>query len=201
MADKETLAVYAARANDYANRFGKGRPDRHLAAFIAALPKGTTVLDLGCGPARSAAHMAQAGLEVQAWDASPEMARIAKETFGLDVEIKEFSDLTGVSRFGGIYANFSLLHAPKSEMPEHLARIARALKPSGLFHIGLKTGEGEVRDKLGRLYSYYQDAEITALLEDAGLSVISRDFGADKGLDGTLAPWIILKARKAPVHD
>ena len=51
-------------------------------------------------------------------------------------------------------------------------------------------------DALGRFYAYYQDAELTALLEEAGLSVETRNFGADEGLDGTLAPWMILTARK-----
>jgi trans-aconitate methyltransferase len=163
---------------------------------MSQLPKGGRVLDLGCGPGRSAAAMRDAGFSVDAWDASPQMATIGAEKFDLAIEIRDFDSLTAESEYDGIFANFSLLHAPKSDMPRHLHRIAKALKPGGLFHIGLKIGDGEARDKLGRFYAYYQDAELTALLEEAGLSVETRNFGADEGLDGTLAPWMILTARK-----
>ncbi|MCV6591402.1 MAG: SAM-dependent methyltransferase, partial [Silicimonas sp.] len=98
--------------------------------------------------------------------------------------------------YDGIHANFSLLHAPKIEMPGHLGRISRALRPRGVFHIGMKTGTGEARDALGRFYAYYQEDELTALLAAAGLNVIAKDRGREKGLAGTVDPWMILLARK-----
>ena len=142
--------------------------------------------------------MRDRGLAVDAWDALPEFARVAKDTNGIEVTLATFDDLDADAVYDGIYANFSLLHAPKAEMPGHLARIARALKPGGLFHIGTKTGTGEKRDTLGRFYAYYTDQELTDLLTAAGLTVTYRKTGAEPGLDGTVAPWIILHARK---HD
>ncbi|NNE81219.1 MAG: methyltransferase domain-containing protein [Silicimonas sp.] len=198
MSDRETLDVYARRAGDYADAFEKPSPDRHLEAYIAALPTGARVLDLGCGPGRAAAAMRDAGLLVDASDASPEMAAIARDRFDLKVRVADFFALDAVDRYDGIYANFSLLHAPKSDMPGHLARIATALKPGGLFHVGLKTGTGETRDELGRFYAYYTDDEITGLLESAGFQVESRHTGSEAGLDGVEAPFIILKAK---LHD
>lgn len=196
MADRQTLDVYASRAADYAAKFATARPDRTLSRFIAAMPDGARVLDLGCGPGRSAVFMRSAGLRVDAWDASEDMARIGRETHGLEIRVADFSSLKADGLYDGIFANFSLLHAPKAEMPLHLARIATALKRCGLLHLGLKTGDGEARDALGRFYAYYQDTELTGLLDQAGLSVETRDFGAEEGLDGALAPWIILTARK-----
>lgn len=194
MADRETLAVYAQRAADYAAKFGGSAPDRPLSAFIARLEPGTRVLDLGCGTGNSAAALARAGFDVVAWDASTEMVEIARTAHGIDANVRAFDDLDAEGEFGGIWANFSLLHAPKADMPAHLARIHRALVPGGLLHLGLKTGEGEKRDALGRFYAYYTDAELTDLLKAAGFTVKSRNFGADEGLDGTVAPWIIVLA-------
>lgn len=196
MTDKETLNVYAEKAEEYARRFTSTKPDLHLAAFMLAVPGKGRVLDLGCGTGRSTAIMKEAGLQADALDASPEMAEIARTKNGVDVTIGGFETLDAVGVYDGIYANFSLLHAPKSEMPRHLARVSKALVPGGFFHIGLKTGTGEKRDALGRFYAYYTDAEITGLLDDAGFVVIERSFGADAGLDGTVAPWIILLAGK-----
>ncbi|NNL18388.1 MAG: class I SAM-dependent methyltransferase [Boseongicola sp.] len=196
MTDKETLDAYAAKAEDYAKRFSSDKPDLHLAAFMLAVPKEGRVLDLGCGTGRSTAFMKQAGLKADALDASPQMAEIALNENGVDVTIGGFETLDANGVYDGIYANFSLLHASKADMPEHLARISKAIVPGGFFHIGLKTGTGEKRDALGRFYAYYTDAEITGLLSDAGFVVIERSFGADAGLDGTVAPWIILLAGK-----
>ena len=196
MADEETLGVYRAKAEDYARMVAGIGSNRHLDAFIAALPAGAHVLDLGCGTGNASAAMVEAGLTIDAWDGSPEMASVARDQFGLDVQVKTFDMLTAIEAYDGVYANFSLLHAPKADMPANLDRCAQALKPGGILHLGLKTGSGEARDKLGRFYAYYSDAEITGLLEAAGLSVTSRVTGEEAGLDGAVAPWIIMKAKK-----
>lgn len=196
MPDDQTLAVYAKRAADYADRFGKAGEGPHMTAFLAHVPPGGRILDLGCGPAHTSAAMMRAGYDVEAWDASPEFVEIARDRYGVNSRLASFDDLDAVETYDAVFANFSLLHAPKSEMPRHLASIARATKPGGVFHIGLKTGTGEKRDTIGRFYAYYEDGELTALLEDAGFVVISRRTGEEPGLDGAVAPWIILLARK-----
>ncbi len=195
-ADRETMDVYGRMAADYAAMADRPRNDRHLDLFIRSLSAGARVLDLGCGPGRAAARMTQAGLQVDAWDAAPEMAAIARERFGQEIRIATFDALDADAVYDGIYANFSLLHAPRSEMPEHLNRIAKALTPRGLFNIGLKTGVGEKRDSLGRFYAYYEETELTGLLEAAGFDILSRATGSEAGLDGVEAPWIVMRARK-----
>ncbi len=195
MADKETLAVYAEKARDYADRFAAAEPGVHLKSFMELLPEGAHILDLGCGPGNATAAMLAAGHNVEAWDASPDMAAVAAERFGIDVKVATFDMLSAKAVYDGIYANFSLLHLPKREMPRSLARIAAALKPGGLLHLGLKTGRGEKRDALGRFYAFYEEDEIIGLLHKAGLSVTSKADGKDAGLDGTVSPWIILQAR------
>ena len=196
MADQETLNAYNLRAAEYARKFECASPDRHLQAFMEALPVNARVLDLGCGPGQAANLMAHAGLQIDAWDASPKMARVAKDTFGLDVRVAEFSALVLEDVFDGIYANFSLLHAPRSDLPRHLESISKALKNNGILHLGMKTGQGQKRDTLGRLYTFYEDAELTGLLEIAGFTVTSRATGSEVGLAGTNDPWIIILAKK-----
>lgn len=196
MADKETLEVYATYAEDYAKRFAQDKPDVHLRKFMSALPTQARVLDLGCGTGRTTSFMARAGIDVEGWDASPEMASVGLAQHEQVIRVATFDQLAAKDTYDGIFANFSLLHAPKSEMPGYLARIASALKPGGHLHIGLKMGNGEARDKLGRFYAYYTDPEITTLLNDVGLPSIDRSYGADIGLDGEAAPWIILLAKK-----
>ena len=195
MSDDETLKVYAAKAQDYADLVSAGDAENPLlTAFIAALPPGGSARDLGCGPGNSAARMADAGLKVTAFDPVPEMVALAAAHPHVDARVAGFDDVTGVALYDGIWANFSLLHAARSDMPRHLEALATALKPGGRFHIGMKTGTGEKRDPIGRLYTYYTDAELTGLLADVGLTVTDRTTGREKGLDGVEADWICLAA-------
>ena len=195
MSDPETLAVYARRAQDYARLTdGANTADPCLKAFIAALPPGSHALDLGCGPGAAAAQMAQAGLVVDAYDPVPEMVGMAKVHAGVTAHLATFHDLHARDHYDGIWANFSLLHAPRDELPDILDRIVKALKPGGRFHIAVKTGTGARRDTLGRLYTYFTESELIDLLTTAGLQITDKHEGCDAGLSGEEAPWIALAA-------
>ncbi|MCR9112189.1 MAG: class I SAM-dependent methyltransferase [Rhodobacteraceae bacterium] len=192
--DSETLKVYARQAADYAEMVKALENDPSLTAFITAMPEGGHVLDLGCGPGWAAARMAREGLTVTATDAVPEMVDMAGEHPGVTARQATFDDISGTAIYDGIWANFSLLHAPRADLPRHMGALARALKPGGVLHVGMKTGTGEHRDSLGRLYTYVTEDELRGLLSGAGLSPGPARTGADKGLDGTVAPWITLSA-------
>ncbi|MBV1866011.1 MAG: class I SAM-dependent methyltransferase [Rhodobacteraceae bacterium] len=191
--DPETVALYDAKAADYEL---VQSDDSHapLEAFIEALPKGGTALDLGCGPANAAARMQERGLVVTAIDPSQKMAALAKRKFGVKVTVGSFDDVTGFAEYDGIWASFSLLHAPRADMPRYLDAIHRALKPRGIFYIGMKTGTGTKRDSLGRLYTYYTETELHDLLTSAGFTILNIRKGAGAGLDGVVAPWITMDA-------
>jgi hypothetical protein len=140
--------------------------------------------------------MAAAGHSVLATDASAEMIRIAEGLPGVVTRQESFDDIAGDAIYDGVWANFSLLHADRSDIPRHLADIARALKPGGLFHIGMKLGSGMARDGIGRRYTYVSEDELRGLLQKAGLTPLRRWDGVDPGLAGTHDPWIAMQARK-----
>lgn len=192
--DAETIALYDDKASDYLETFQTAEPSPRLLKFIDALPEGGTVLDLGCGPGNSAAVMRDHGLQVTALDASAQMAALAKDLFDLDVTIGTFDDVFGTGVYDGIWANFSLLHAARADMPRHLADIHTALKTGGQFLIGLKTGSGEKRDTLGRFYTYYGQDDLIGLLTEAGFTPDTIHTGEEAGLAGPVEPWIVVTA-------
>jgi SAM-dependent methyltransferase len=195
MSDNETIKVYDMRAVEYAQMTDvEDAADPGLEAFIAVLPEAGRVLDVGCGPGMAAARMAQAGLRVDATDASSEMASMAGNAKGVTAWQATFDEISGDAIYDGIWANFSLLHAPRSDMPRHLAALRTALKPGGQFHIGMKLGTGQARDGIGRLYTYYTQQELTDLLTDTGFIVTDAVLGRGLGLDGTMADWVSLAA-------
>ncbi len=196
-ADPKTIAVYNQKAQDYATHFDTGtKPGAHLQRFMAALPEGGRVLDLGCGPARSARHMLDAGFDVDAVDASEAMVRVAAQINAVTVRLGTFDDITQVAEFDGVWANFSLLHAPEDRLRDYITAIARALRVGGIFHIGMKVGTGMARDALDRRYTYVTPAFLDGLLRDAGLDVTATDEGREVGLSGSNDPWVVKMAVK-----
>ncbi len=195
MPDHDTIRVYDDRAAAYAELTdADNTADPKLLAFITACPTGGRVLDLGCGPGTSAAIMAQAGLQVEATDASSEMVAMATRHPGVTARQALFDDISGTDLFDGIWASFSLLHAPRDDFPTHLATLHDALKPGGVFYIGMKLGEGQARDSIGRLYTYYSSDELDAYLKTAGFTDLSHDFGTGKGMDGKMADYVAITA-------
>ena len=99
-----------------------------------------------------------------------------------------------MATYDGVWASFSLLHDTKANMPKRLAQAHRALRSKGQFFLGLKLGEGEHRDSIGRFYAYYTEAELELLLSDAGFEITDRRYGEEVGLDGKMWPYILIYA-------
>lgn len=196
MVDQETVAVYDAKVAEYADAVSSAEPDQDLRAFMDALPTVAKVLDLGCGTGNSSAMMREAGFNPDPVDASAGMVAHAREIYGLDARQMTFDELDAEAAYDGVWANFSLLHAPRADLPRHVGAIATALKPGGHFHIGMKTGEDEKRDGIGRKYTYVTVPELRDLFARAGFEVIRERLGADKGLDGVVADWAVMLGRK-----
>lgn len=195
MSDEETIAVYDAKATEYADLIEReAEADPYLQSFLEACVPGGRLLDLGCGPGVSAGQMAAAGFDVDATDASGEMVALAAQQAGVTAWQATFDDISGEAVYDGIWANFSLLHAARADMPRHLKALRTALRPGGVFHIGLKLGDGAKRDGIGRQYTYYTEAELDAALMAAGFTPTFRDFGSSRGLDGVMAEWIVMRA-------
>jgi SAM-dependent methyltransferase len=192
--DPRTIAAYDERAADYADRFRTAQPDPHLTAFMEALSAGGRVLDLGCGPGTASAFLRVAGFIPDAVDASAAMVALANARHDIGAHLGTFDDIDAVGSYDGVWANFSLLHAARADLPRHLEALRRALKPGGVLHIGMKTGSGEGRDRLGRFYTFVTVQELKGLLNDAGFGVIATHEGSEVGLAGTDDPYVVMRA-------
>lgn len=194
--DKETIKYYEMSAQSYLEKVCNINPDSDLLSFIKSIKAEGLILDLGCGPGNSSAMMQAAGLNVHASDGSQEMVKLANEIFNVQAVKADFNELSDINLYDGVWANFSLLHAPRSEMLLNLIRIHRALKKKGYLHLGLKIGHGEKRDTLGRKYTYYQPEEINSLLISAGFTINTQrlDMDGTVSMTGAIEPFMIVTA-------
>jgi SAM-dependent methyltransferase len=195
--DEETLQFYRSNAQAYAGR-EKTRHTR-LIRFLALLPRGATILELGCGAGADSAEMLAGGFDVCATDGSPEMAGEASRRLGRPVETLLFHDLDKVEVFDGVWANACLLHVPRPELASVLVLIWRALKPGGHFYASFKSGEADGRDTLNRYYNYPSPDWLQATYSSAGnWSSLSIETGETKGFDNEQATMLFVVARKSP---
>ena len=196
MPDRRTIAFYDKSAAEYARRTQTETPSAQLRDFMALLPAGADVLDLGCGPARASAHMRDAGFHPDPTDASQGMIDLANDTHAIGARLLTFDQVDMVAAYDGIWSNFSLLHAPRADLPRIMSALATALRPNGVIHVALKTGTGEARDHIDRLYTYLTVAELRGLLINAGFDVIATLEGHEVGCAGTDDPFVAMRARK-----
>ena len=194
--DEATLQFYRVNAEAYAKRTFTSRQAR-LMAFLAQLPPGASILELGCGAGGDTAEMLARGFEVRATDGSPEMAVVASKHLGRTVETLLFHDLDEVDAYDAVWANACLLHVPRTELADVLARIWRALKAEGVFYASYKEGDVDGRDTLDRYYNYPSQDWLRATYADAGRwNSLSVETGEVIGFDNQWAKMLFVVARK-----
>jgi SAM-dependent methyltransferase len=194
--DEATLQFYRGNAEAYAGRTFTSRQAR-LMAFLALLPPGASILELGCGAGGDTAEMLARGFDVRATDGSPEMADVASRHLGRTVETLLFHNLDAVEAYDAVWANACLLHVPRTELADVLARIRRALKPAGYFFASYKEGEVDGRDTLNRYYNFPSPDWLRATYAEAGKwSSLSIETGEVIGFDDKMASMLFVVARK-----
>ena len=193
--DIKTLQVYETQSSKYLENVTKEHPSKTLKYFAANLPKKSNVLDYGCGPGLSAEYLANLGHKVIAFDASQNMLELVPKHTRIISYQATFDSFSENEIFDGIWASFSLLHAKRRDFPRLLTSIKKALKPYGLFSIGLKLGTGEKRDELGRRYTFVTQNELDQLLKSSGFNVFDHILGKDVGLDGVMSEWVFAYAK------
>lgn len=192
MSDKRTIDAYTTRVDDYLKVPLPPEQIEARAAFAQAVGDGL-VLDLGSGPGLDSGFFLGQGLRVRALDATPVFVEHARAN-GVDAHLGTFDAVTETAEYDGVCASFSLLHAPRADFPRHLAAIHQALKPRGMFFLGLKLGTGEHRDELDRCYTYFTRPEIETALIEAGFVIDRVTTGMGKGLAGSYDGFILVLA-------
>lgn len=142
------------------------------------------VADLGCGPGKVTAYLAELGLPAFGVDLSPKMIEIARQAHPhLDFTV---GSITGLDipddTLGGILAFYSTHHTPPDLLPTVFAEFHRALAPGGSLMLAGYVGDGEhlrpAQAYGGHPVSYefhlLPAEHIATLLEQAGLVVTAR---------------------------
>ncbi|MGC9400130.1 MAG: class I SAM-dependent methyltransferase [Anaerolineae bacterium] len=166
---------------------------QELTAFLAHVPQGGRIVDVGCGSGVYARMMITRGYRVLALDLSGGMLVQARAQ-GLRVLVH--ADMRrlplAAASVEGCFLSASLLHLPRSEAPRALHEVRRVLRRDGVAYISVKAGDGDawVSTPEGgvRYFVYYRPAALDRLLQTAGFTIL-RGWVSPPGV-GQNHPWI-----------
>ena len=148
--------------------------------LLELFPRGSIILELGCGPGAESAVLQREGRWVIASDISLFMLREAQHYFPELRSRLLVSALPGPlpfysSSFDGIIAVAVLQHLSKDELLLAAAEISRLLKPKAKLYLVMFDARQDLdsngRDKHGRLQNIYLPPVIKPLMSAAGLTL------------------------------
>jgi SAM-dependent methyltransferase len=187
-----TLAHY----NERAAEFWTGTRDHDVKQNIEALLRHITavkplrILDFGCGPGRDLAAFRALGHEPIGLEGSPVFAAMAREYSGCEVWQQDFLTLDlPRGHFHGIFANASLFHVPRRELPRVLGELHSALRPDGVLFSSNPRGNNEEGWNRGRYGVYHDLHSWRAFLEAAAFAQLEHYF-RPAGLPLEQQPWL-----------
>jgi SAM-dependent methyltransferase len=202
-----TLEVYRHGLDVYLAQWGtrRYRVPALLSEVIRALPRGSRVLDLGCGPAQDTRYLASRGFHAVGLDAVGAFlvwARHNNRTTRLvcgDMRRPPFRPRS----FDAVWAAASLIHLPKRTLPHALRQLRVIVKPSGClaatFVHGTTSGL-QARGWLpGRYVSRWTKPALTTVIERNGWEIEALTTVTNRERKGR---WLNLFARaRAPYRD
>lgn len=191
-----TLSFYQKNAKEYAAETSAVDFSTTQERFLKYLPRGSHILDFGCGSGRDSRSFLECGYIVTATDGCAEFVELASAYTGLKVKQQLFGELNAVSAYDGVWACASILHLPKAELTDVLHKISNALKSGGYFYTSFKYGsfEGEIN---GRYFTYLEEDSFNNLLLDVSeLSIVEQWVSGDVRHGRGAEKWLNLIMRK-----
>lgn len=193
-----TLADYARGAEDFWAGTREHDVRQNVEALLAAIggPPPLSILDFGCGPGRDLKVFAALGHEAIGLEGAAPFVEMARRYSGCEVWPQDFLQLgLPPARFDGIFANASLFHVPRQELPRVLRELAATLKPRGVLFASNPRGDDEEGWSGGRYGCWHSLAGWRGFMTAAGFVEIGHYY-RPPGLPREQQPWLASVWRK-----
>lgn len=187
-----TLAHYARNAEG----FREGTRDHDVSQNIAALLRHIqaeapfALLDFGCGPGRDLRTFKALGHAPVGLDGTARFVEMARADSGCEVWQQDFLALDlPPERFDGVFANASLFHVPRADLPRVLRQLHATLKPGGVLFASNPRGDNR-EGWSGERYGAWHDWERWRdYLTAAGFTELEHYYRPE-GLPRDQQPWL-----------
>lgn len=176
---ERTLGHYHSRAADFWEGTRHHDVEQNIEALlrhIQAQPP-FTILDLGCGPGRDLRTFIQRGHCAIGLEGAPAFVAMARAYAGCEVWQQDFLQLDlPTARFDGVFANASLFHVPRQELPRVLRQLHATLRPEGVLFSSNPRGNNQESIDGERYGAYYDLPTWRACLAAAGFAELEHYF-------------------------
>ena len=196
---ERTLQHSAQRAEQFKAGTWDHDVEQNRQALLKALPPKSRydLLDLGCGPGRDVVAFTQLGHRVVGLDGCAEFLAMAAKVVEAEFWHQNLLDLSlGTERFDGVYANASLFHVPRAQLPDVLNRIAQALRPEGVLFVSNPWGEDQEGWNGERYVVMHSWESWHRYVEAAGFELVHHYY-RPSGLPRAQQPWLASVWRKS----
>ena len=198
----QTSTTTLSHYNQHAESFWEGTRDHDVSQNRDALLQVLhgagpfRILDFGCGPGRDLKVFCDLGHKAIGLDGAERFVERAREYSGCEVWCQDFLKLNlPVEYFDGIFANASLFHIPRQELPRVLNELWATLKSDGVLFSSNPRGENE-EGWSGERYGCYHNWDTWChLVTAAGFTEITHYY-RPPGLPRAQQPWLASVWRK-----
>lgn len=206
LAEAELSQITTNTLSDYEDNgesFWRGTKGHDVSQNVAAFLRhieGTqrfAILDFGCGPGRDLKTFRELGHEPVGLDGTARFVEMARAYSGCEVWQQDFLKLAlPREHFDGVFANASLFHVPRQELPRVLNELHHCLRPRGVLFSSNPRGNNQ-EGWMGKRYGvWHDDALWCDLLTRAGFSELEHYY-RPPGVPHAQQAWFASVWRKA----
>lgn len=195
---RRTLGHYQTRAEAFWEGTRHHDVEQNINALLRHIqaPPPFTILDFGCGPGRDLKTFLERGHRAIGLEGAQALAEMARAHGGCDVWQQDFLSLDlPDGYFDGVFANASLFHVPRQELPRVLRQLHAALKTGGILFSSNPRGNNQESVSGERYGAYYDLAAWREYLGAAGYAELEYYY-RPPGLPFEQQPWLASVWRK-----
>ena len=190
--EAQTLGSYRDRAQPFWEGTRDHDVSQNVEALLEAIPGDGPfrILDLGCGPGRDLMDFKSRGHHPVGLDGAPEFVEMASRHAGVPVWQQSFLSLDLPERaFDGVFANASLFHVPRQELPRVLRELFACLREGGVLFSSNPRGDGREGWNGERYGAYHSFEQWSAYTTGAGFEAVAHYY-RPPGLPRAEQPWL-----------
>ncbi|MBR4178517.1 MAG: class I SAM-dependent methyltransferase [Bacilli bacterium] len=168
-----TIDYYNENAKKYFDKTVNADMTKQYDLFLKYVKENGKILDFGCGSGRDSLVFKNMGYDVYPIDGSEELCKLASAYTGLNIKCMDFSELSDIDFYDGIWACSTLLHVKRDKLLDILIKLRDSLKHDGYLYTSFVNGYDKEEYKSdGRYFNDLTSDSFSRLSDNAGFKVI-----------------------------